>query len=344
MPQKGVKNGNDKPNGFCLTFRLEYSILKSKELCRKGGFFMIKKLIGIVLSILLCPALFGAVGVSAEGKLADNVSWSVDGSTMTFTGSGEMDLTYTYLTEIPWYSYKDTIDTVIIGEGITSVGEGAFGGFRLLKNVTLPETMTTIGECAFLTCEGLETLSLPDRVTVIESGAFTGCEKLSSLSIPGNTYKIADDAFYNCLSLTIEGISGSYAEEFAATKGIAFSNTRTLPADIMVSLDHTLLWFDQPPVIVNDRTLVPLRVIFEALGATVDWEAETRTVTARRGNDAISLVIDTNVIVKNGEAIEIDVPAQIIGDRTMVPIRAVSETLGASVNWNAATRTVLIDD
>ena len=80
------------------------------------------------------------------------------------------------------------------------------------------------------------------------------------------------------------------------------------------------------------------------MGAVVDWEPTTRTVTARRDDINISLVVDTNIIKKNGADIEIDVPAQIVGDRTMVPVRAISESLGASVDWDPATRTVLIDD
>ena len=204
--------------------------------------------------------------------------------------------------------------------------------------------MSVIGPSAFLSCEALEEVILNDRLTKIESGAFAGCELLKTISIPGNVYEISGDAFYNCFDLTIQGIAGSYAEEFAAEHNIPFDASRPLPPDIMVTVNKDILVFDQPPVIVNDRTLVPLRAIFEALGAVVEWDAETRTVTARRGDDTLSLVIDTNIINKNGTAIEIDVPAQIIGDRTMVPVRAISESLGASVDWNANTRTVIIDD
>ena len=306
---------------------------------------MTKKMISVISSFLLVAALLvSAMPVFAEGVLEDNISWRTEGSTLIFEGAGEMKLTYEYLTEIPWYDQRTEVDTLVIGEGITTVAEGAFNAFRLLKSVTLPSTMDTIGSSAFLSCEGLEEIILPDRVTRIEGGAFVGCEKLKVISIPGNTYEISNDAFYNCFDLTICGIPGSYADEFAIEMGIPFDGSRPLPADIMVTVNKKILSFDQPPVIVNDRTLVPLRAIFEALGANVNWNAETRTVTATRGADKLSLVIDTNVIDKNGTAIEIDVPAQIIGDRTMVPVRAISESLGASVDWNANTRTVIIDD
>ncbi|MBQ4087575.1 MAG: leucine-rich repeat protein [Clostridia bacterium] len=307
-----------------------------------------KKILSALLSICVILTMSAAVipAVSAEtGSVSENISWSIEGSTMYVNGNGDMKLTYEYLPDIPWYAEgTKNVETLIIGEGVTSIDEGAFNAFRKLKNVQFPESMSVIGPSAFLSCEALEEVILNDRVTRIESGAFAGCEALKVLSVPGNTYYISGDAFYNCFDLTIRGISGSYAEEFAKEMNIPFDGSRPLPADIMVTVNKKILTFDQPPVIVNDRTLVPLRAIFEALGATVEWAPETRTVTAKRGEDTLSLVIDTNVINKNGTNIEIDVPAQIIGDRTMVPVRAISETLGASVDWNAGTRTVIIDD
>lgn len=284
------------------------------------------------------------ISVFAEGKVSENITWKQEGSALIFEGTGDMVLEYEYITQIPWYTLRTEIDTIVVGEGITSIGEGAFTAFRKLKNVSLPQTLSVIGASAFLSCEGLETITLPDRLLKIEGGAFVGCENLKTISIPGNTYKISEDAFYNCFVLNIVGISGSYAEEFAKETGIPFQNGRALPKDIMVTVNHIPVVFDQPPTIVSDRTLVPLRAIFEAMGASVNWDPETRTVTASRGEDNLSLVIGTNVINKNGTEIKIDVPAMIIGDRTMVPARAIAESLGASVDWNPHTRTVIIDD
>lgn len=302
----------------------------------------VRSFFALFLAVFLLSFSFSAF---AEGKvLSDNITWKVSGSVLYLEGSGDMTLTYEYLTVIPWYEERNNIDTIVIEDGITSLGEGAFTAFRNLKNVEFPSSMTTIGSSAFLSCEGLETITLSDRITRIEGGAFVGCEALKTITVPGSVYYISSDAFYNCFDLTIVGIPGSYAETYAKEHGIPFDGSLNPPAEIMVSVNKRLLTFDQAPVIVDDRTLVPLRVIFEALGAVVDWEPTTRTVTARRGEINISLVVDTNIIKKNGTDIEIDVPAQIIGDRTMVPVRAISESLGASVDWDPATRTVLIDD
>ncbi len=116
----------------------------------------------------------------------------------------------------------------------------------------------------------------------------------------------------------------------------------TSQPEIQIIVDGVKVEADVPPVIVNDRTLVPVRAIFEALGATVTWDGTTRTVTAVRGADTVQLVIDSNILNKNGTEIEIDVPAKIMDDRTMVPARAVSESFGADVKWDGATRTVAI--
>jgi len=111
---------------------------------------------------------------------------------------------------------------------------------------------------------------------------------------------------------------------------------------ISVVVDGQNLTFDQPPVIVNDRTLVPLRAIFEALDATVEWNEATRTVTSTRNDTTVSVTIDSDKIYVNGEEKIIDVPAQIISDRTMVPVRAISESFDCNVEWIASDRTVKV--
>ncbi len=112
--------------------------------------------------------------------------------------------------------------------------------------------------------------------------------------------------------------------------------------NISVTIDGEKVTFDQPPVIINDRTMVPLRAIFEALGASVEWNAATRTVTSTMGNTTISMTIGSKTMYKNGEAISVDVAPQLVGDRTLVPARAVAESFNCSVDWDGATRTVAI--
>lgn len=103
---------------------------------------------------------------------------------------------------------------------------------------------------------------------------------------------------------------------------------------ITVYLNNVSLTFDIPPITENDRTLVPMRAIFEALGADVKWDNETNTATAEMEGTSILITIDSGIMYKNGEAIPLDAPAQLIDDGyTFVPLRAVSEAFGCMVKW-----------
>ena len=99
---------------------------------------------------------------------------------------------------------------------------------------------------------------------------------------------------------------------------------------------------DVAPQIIESRTMVPLRAIFEALDASVDWDDATKTVKSTKGDTTISLTIGENKLTKNGEAKELDVPAQIVESRTLVPVRAISEAFDCKVEWEDTTKTVKI--
>jgi hypothetical protein len=111
---------------------------------------------------------------------------------------------------------------------------------------------------------------------------------------------------------------------------------------IQVHIDGKLQSYEQPPIIVNGSTVVPLRGIFEAMGATITWDPTTKTVVATKGEKTIKLTIDRDVAEINGQTIKLDQPATIINQSTMVPARFVSEALGGKVEWVSKTRTVLI--
>jgi len=113
-------------------------------------------------------------------------------------------------------------------------------------------------------------------------------------------------------------------------------------APVRVFVDGEQVQFDQPPIVVGSRVLVPLRGIFEKMGAFVEWNGATRTVRAVRGTTVVELEIGSRVARVNGSPITLDVPAQIVGGRTLVPLRFISESLGAGVQYDAASRAVII--
>ncbi len=112
--------------------------------------------------------------------------------------------------------------------------------------------------------------------------------------------------------------------------------------DITVVIDGKQIAFDVPPQLINNRTMVPLRAIFEALGATVDWDNDTQTVTSTKDGTTISMTINNPTMYVNGMVVTLDSPACLINDRTLVPVRAISEAFGTKVNWNETTSTVII--
>jgi len=114
--------------------------------------------------------------------------------------------------------------------------------------------------------------------------------------------------------------------------------------DIPVLYNGAQIKFDVPPLLENGRTLVPLRAIFETLGATVAWDETTFTVTAARGDTEIRLTIGENVLYKNNIAIPMDTYARLEDARTLIPLRAVSEAFGCNVDWDDAARTVYMQE
>lgn len=111
---------------------------------------------------------------------------------------------------------------------------------------------------------------------------------------------------------------------------------------ISVYVEGELLNFDVPPQMINDRTMVPMRTIFEALHASVDWDDGTQTITATKGDTKIIMQINNKTVVKNTERIHLDVAPVVIDDRALVPVRAVAESLGVTVFWHGDISSVSI--
>lgn len=117
-------------------------------------------------------------------------------------------------------------------------------------------------------------------------------------------------------------------------------------ADVNILYNGEQMELDADAYIKNDRTMVPVRGIFEAAGAKVNWDAETQTVMIAKSEGEeitfIFLQVGSDTAFVNSEATTLDAPAEISNDRTMVPLRFIMEELGAVVTWDSDTKTVSI--
>ena len=111
---------------------------------------------------------------------------------------------------------------------------------------------------------------------------------------------------------------------------------------VRLYLNNQLLHTNQSPVIKNNRTLVPLRTIAEALDASVDWNQNTQTVTIQSSNKTIKIPINSHNVLVDGKEIFIDAPAQLMNNTTMLPLRFVTEQLGAYVSWDNTSYSIQI--
>ncbi|MBQ3918520.1 MAG: leucine-rich repeat domain-containing protein, partial [Oscillospiraceae bacterium] len=141
-----------------------------------------------------------AVSVSADtinsGTCGEHASWAFDSTTgtLTISGTGRVD-DYTELQDIPWYSVRDNITSVVIENGIENVAGNAFYECEKLTSVSLPDSIVEIGDLAFGYCTGLQSLTIPGNVTSIRDYAFYYCSGLKRVTIPRSVTSIGEHAF-----------------------------------------------------------------------------------------------------------------------------------------------------
>lgn len=117
----------------------------------------------------------------------------------------------------------------------------------------------------------------------------------------------------------------------------------TSSGGVSVYLDGEKLTFTQDPIIVNGTTLVPMRSIFEAMGATVNWDADSKTIYANCGGTMLELGIGKYYAVVGGQTVSVLTPAQIVNGNTMVPVRVIAQSFGIEPGWDEATKSVIIN-
>ena len=158
---------------------------------------------------LLLITLLVSLSAYAEksGICGDNLEWKLtDEGVLTITGTGEMQDWNDYSS--PWYE-NESVKQVIIGDGVTTIGDWAFSYCRALTSITIPNSVTTIGDYAFESCSSLTSITIPNSVTTIGDYAFSYCRALTSVIISNSVTTIGERTFANCYSLTSVTIPSS---------------------------------------------------------------------------------------------------------------------------------------
>ena len=187
---------------------------------------MKKKILTLLLAIcliLLLPIEGRAVDIVDRGQCGDNLTWTLTSDcVLTISGTGDMwDIGFYDVA--PWDDYrfidcndvKCFVETVVIEDGVTSIGDHAFRDCGDMIKITLPNSVTRIGVRAFGDCIGLSSIDLPESLVTIDLEAFANCENLESIVIPGSVKTIGEQAFFECTGLKEMVIPESV--EFLAT-------------------------------------------------------------------------------------------------------------------------------
>ena len=178
----------------------------------------------LLLVMMLLPILANA---NESGTCGESVTWNFEEATGTLTilGTGPMEDYMGYREGITWSNennpFKEIgskVKTVIINEGVSSIGGGAFVHCYDLSSISIPNSVTSIGDVSFNGCSKLSEISISDNVSYIGAEAFVGCSSLVSVNIPNSTTTIEVNAFASCSSLTSIEIPESVRASFTLFK------------------------------------------------------------------------------------------------------------------------------
>jgi hypothetical protein len=171
------------------------------------------------LSIIARPP----IEPGATGACTWALTGAVGNYTLTISGSGAM-ADYTDESQAPWIQYRDEIKTLVVQDGVTTIGDYAFRGCTGLSGVTISNSVTTIGNSAFESCSKLTGVTIPNSVTAIGNRAFCYCSDLNSVTIGSSVTTIGDYAFRGCTGLSGVTISNSVT----SIGNYAFSSCKSL--------------------------------------------------------------------------------------------------------------------
>ncbi len=194
---------------------------KSKQKTNKKQKNM-KKLFTLIVAICATTLAWA----DDSGNCGEGVTYSFVESTGTLTISGTGDMyDYSVSSNMPWHNYHSSIKKVVINNGVTSIGDGAFQGCTELTSVTIGNGVTSIGEEAFIGCTGLTSVAIGNGVTSIAIDAFYYCTGLTSITIPNSVTSIGEGAFADCTGLTSINVAEDNLN-YASIDGVLYNKDK----------------------------------------------------------------------------------------------------------------------
>lgn len=286
-------------------------------------------LLTLAILLALVPAMGGTVKAATNGSCGDNVTWMLDEGTLTISGSGEM-ANYNDSSEVPWKDVRSTITSIVIEDGVTSIGENAFIFCEALTDITIPNSVTSIGGSAFTYC-GFSEITIPASVTSIGARAFNSCWNLMSVTFapPSELMTIDIFAFYFCAALSSITIPasvqfiGSHAfDSCPLLEKVEFEHTSgalQIYCDSFEDIKDSAVWTLQNGVeaFINDTEITSLSELIQTLSENYPssnlafqytqyplWVDGTRITSGNAsdvlGDGTVSYNAATNILTLNG--------------------------------------------
>ena len=267
----------------------------------------------------------GNVPASAGNKCGDNLYWSISGTTLIITGSGDM---YEYARQnmIPWYNQRTALDAVSLPGQLTSISRRAFHGCSALKSINIPQSLTHIGSQAFLGCTSLASaINLPEGITAVYDSTFYNCLQIPAVTLPEGITYMGSYAFYSCDAITSVVIPNSvtllgnhifYDSQNLKTVTIG-SNVDSIAnyAFYNTSLDYVYVYAQTPPAL-GTGALYSTPKCYIPIGTLATYQASawanyvSSFVEQGQCGDNLYYTIENNTLILTGSGSMYDYSVQ----------------------------------
>ena len=185
-----------------------------------------------------------------------NIQWDFDvvSGTLSVTGKGAVEMK-----PFPWGEYRNNIEKVTIGAGITTIGSGAFYDCRNLVEVELPTTLTIIKDGAFADCLKLATVNLPEGLQTIGEYAFQRCFEITSINVPSTVTSISPLAFFRCVELKVLTVASNNAI-YCAINNLLYSKNKKILVMVPMGIQAETLTIPHGTEVIGNRAFLDLRI------------------------------------------------------------------------------------